>query len=108
MTKGIAEIQKSVPQIAVVGTGYTYLRQFSPYLAAGSLESKDVTLVGYGREAFAYPNYAKDILQNGYMQKEKCCIACGKCTEIMRAGGTAGCVIKDSEIYAKIYRRLCL
>ena len=93
--------------MAVVGTGYSWLRHLSPYLAAGNLENKNATLIGYGREAFAYPDYAKDILEKGYMQKDKCCIACGKCTQIMRAGGTPGCVIKDSDIYAKIYRRLC-
>ena len=32
------------------------------------------------------------------------CIACGKCTELMRAGSTAGCVIRD-EVYLPIYRR---
>ena len=32
------------------------------------------------------------------------CIVCGSCTQIMRDGGQAGCVVRDSEVYAPIYR----
>jgi len=108
LNSGIGQVQKAVPGIAVVGTGYSWLRQFSPYLAAGTLEKGLATFIGYGRESFAYPDFARDILQNGVLKKEKCCIACGKCTEIMRAGGTAGCVIRDAKVYAPIYRQYCV
>lgn len=108
LISGIGEVQRAVPGIAVVGTGYSWLRQFSPYIAADSLEKGLATLIGFGRESFAYPDFAKDILQHGGLKKDKCCIACGKCTEIMRAGGTAGCVIRDSNVYAPIYRQYCL
>jgi 2,4-dienoyl-CoA reductase-like NADH-dependent reductase (Old Yellow Enzyme family) len=104
---GIGQIQQSIPEMAIVGTGYSWLRQFSPHLAAGTLENKYATIIGYGREGFAYPDFSKDILNYGHMKKQKCCIACGKCTEIMRAGGTAGCVIRDSGVYGKIYREYC-
>jgi len=104
---GIGEVQKAVPGMAIVGTGYSWLRQFSPYLAAGTLERGYATLIGFGRETFAYPDFPKDIFNNGFVRKEKCCITCGKCTEIMRAGGTAGCVIRDSEVYGPIYKEYC-
>ena len=108
LTSGIGEVQKAVPDIAVVGTGYSWLRQFSPYLAAGTLEKGLATLIGYGREAFAYPDFARDLLKDGVIKKDKCCVTCGKCTEIMRAGGTAGCVIRDANVYAPIYRQYCM
>ena len=73
------------------------MREFSPYLAAGTLEQGLATLVGYGRETFAYPDFPKDIFSTGSMKKEKCCIACGKCADIMRAGGTTGCVVRDAK-----------
>jgi hypothetical protein len=38
------------------------------------------------------------------MDRKKCCIACSKCTEIMRDGGKTGCVVKDAEVYGPIYR----
>jgi 2,4-dienoyl-CoA reductase-like NADH-dependent reductase (Old Yellow Enzyme family) len=105
LVNGIGGIQKAVPGMAVVSTGYSWLRQFSQNLGAGSLENGLATFVGYGREAFAYPDFARDILQGGSLKKEKCCIACGKCTEIMRAGGTAGCVIRDAKVYAPLYKK---
>ncbi len=107
LINGIGEIQKDIPQMAVVGTGFSWLRQFSASLAAGTLEDGLATIIGYGRESFAYPDFAKDIIKNGSLIKEKCCIACGKCTDIMRSGGTTGCAIKDSKIYAPIYGKVC-
>jgi len=108
LINGIGEVQKAVPDMVVVSTGYSWMRQFAPYLAAGSLENGLAKMIGFGREAFAYPDYAKDILSGASMKKEKCCIACGKCTQIMRAGGTAGCVIKDAGVYAPLYKQYCL
>jgi hypothetical protein len=42
----------------------------------------------------------------GKMDRKKCCIACGKCTELMRLGGGCGCVIQDAEVYRPIYKKL--
>lgn len=104
MAHCVGEIQRAFPALKVMSSGLSYLRQFSANLAAGELESGVCTLAGFGREAFAYPTFARDILLHGGMEPGKCCIACGKCTELMRAGSTAGCVIRD-EAYLPIYRR---
>lgn len=106
--KGTAELKKAVPDMIVVGAGYSWLRQFAPYLGAGNIEKGNVDVIGFGRNAFAYPDFARDILQNGGMKKEKCCIACSKCTEIMRGGGTTGCVIRDNSVYVPIYKKYVL
>ena len=64
---------------------------------------------GFGRETLAYPDLAADICRTGELDQKRLCITCGKCTEIMRQkGGTPGCVVRDSEVYAPIYRELCL
>ena len=104
---GAEAIQKANPSVAVVGTGYSYLREFAPYAAAGALERGYSTLVGFGRMAFAYDRFADDFI-SGNTDKSKVCLACSKCTEIMRAGGTTGCPLRDQEIYLPIYRRLCM
>lgn len=108
LANGIRSVQKAFPDLAVVGTGYSWLRQFSPMLAAGEKESGGVTIVGYGRESFAYPDFAEDIRKTGGFQKEKCCITCGKCTELMRSGSETGCVIRDREIYLSKYQQSCM
>ena len=101
----VGEVRRAFPKLAVIGSGYSYLRQFAPALAAGAVESGVCDMACFGREAFAYPTFARDILQNGAMDPKKCCITCGKCTELMRAGSTAGCVPRDGATYAPIYQR---
>ncbi|MCL2344108.1 MAG: flavin oxidoreductase/NADH oxidase, partial [Firmicutes bacterium] len=74
-------------------------------LAAGYVQSGICKLVGFGRMAFAYPRFARDIL-SGEFDKKQSCITCGKCTELMRAGSVTGCVVRDG-IYTKLYQEKC-
>ena len=99
-------IHEAYPSLCLIGTGYSYLKEFSPYLAAGALKENYCSAVGFGRMAFAYEGFAKDMTA-GRFDRSKSCITCGKCTEIMRAGGTTGCPIRDREVYLPIYRQLC-
>ncbi len=103
LMRGAAKIQKAYPDMAVVGSGYTWLRNFAQYLAAGSIEKGYARIAGFGRQAFAYPDFARDIIYGGGMKKDKCCICCGKCTEIMRGGGTTGCAVRDAAVYQSIW-----
>ncbi|MGI5850946.1 MAG: flavin oxidoreductase/NADH oxidase [Caldicoprobacterales bacterium] len=100
----IRQIQESVPDMKVMATGFSWLREFAPYIAAGGIQKGWFSIAGFGRQSLAYPDFAKDILTKGIMDRKKSCIACSKCSEIMRDGGRAGCVIKDAKIYAPIYR----
>lgn len=98
------DIQKAAGDIPVIGNGYTWLRQFMPYAGAANIEDGKAAMLGIGRQAFAYPNCANDILQKGEMDPRKCCVACSKCTQIMRDHGRTGCVIRDSLVYAPLYK----
>lgn len=100
----IREVQSAAPEVAVIGTGFSWLRQFAPYVAAGAIQAGWFKLAGFGRQAFAYPDFARDICRNGAMDEKKVCIACSKCTVIMRDGGKTGCVPRDAQVYAPIYR----
>lgn len=90
----------------VIGTGFSWLRQYGTYAAAGMVKQDWTDLAGFGRQGFAYPNFANDILKNGKMDKTKVCISCSKCAELKGAKMKAGCVIRDQEIYLPIYREL--
>ena len=107
MINGAALLQKEFPDIAFIGTGYSFLRHLSPYLAAGAVSRGMITAAGFGRMAFAYDGFAKDVI-SGEMKSEKCCVTCGKCTELMRAFTTTGCPVRDSKVYAPIYREACV
>jgi 2,4-dienoyl-CoA reductase-like NADH-dependent reductase (Old Yellow Enzyme family) len=97
-------VQRACPGVAVVGTGYSYLRQYIPQFAAGTLHAGMAEIIGLGREAFAYPDFARDIIEKGEMDPNKVCISCSMCTQIMRDGGRAGCPIRDREVYGPILR----
>ena len=104
--KHAGTVQKAYPDMTFVGTGYSYLRHFAINAAAYTLENNLAKVVGFGRGAFAYKGFANDMI-NGFMDSKKSCLACSKCTEIMRANGTTGCPIRDSEVYMPIYKQYC-
>lgn len=101
----IGKVQVAFPNLCVIGSGLSYLRQFSPHLAAGGIEQGLFKLAGFGRQAFAYPQFPQDIFKNGGLTPKNCCIACGKCSQLMRAGTVAGCVIRDSSVYLDYYKQ---
>ena len=105
MLHGIAELKKSVPEITLIASGFSYLGVTAPSVAAGFIRDGGFDIAGFGRTIFAYPEFANDILKNGGMKKENICICCSKCTEIMRSGSTPGCVIRD-KLYADIYKEV--
>ncbi len=108
MLKGISEIKQAVPEIKIISSALSYLGVAAPFVASGFIEQGGFDIAGFGRTVFAYPDFAKDIINNGCMDKNKICICCSKCTEIMRTpGGTPGCVIRDKEVYAPIYSKQC-
>lgn len=108
MLKGIAQLKKQVPEMKFICSALSYLGVAAPHVVAGFVENGGFDIGGFGRTIFAYPDFAKDILKEGCMHKEKICICCSKCTEIMRSpGGTPGCVIRDKELYAPMHKALC-
>ncbi len=97
-------VQQAVPQVVVVGSGFSWLRNLWPYAAAGNILAGGMRVAGLGRQAFAFPAFAKEIIETGKLDRRHTCITCSSCTQIMRDGGRAGCVPFDKEIYAPIYR----
>ncbi|CEP67345.1 Aldolase-type TIM barrel [Moorella glycerini] len=108
MFKITREIQEAEPGLAVVGSGYSWLRQFFGHAAAANIARGAATLAGAGRLAFAYPDFARDLLINGQLDERQVCIACSRCTQIMRDGGRTGYVVRDVEIYLPIYKEISL
>jgi 2,4-dienoyl-CoA reductase-like NADH-dependent reductase (Old Yellow Enzyme family) len=61
-----------------IGTGFSWLRQFGAFAAAGMVKEGWTDLAGFGRQAFAYPDFANDIFEKNKMDKNKVCISCSK------------------------------
>ena len=75
------------------------LRKTPPHVAAGVISCGEAAIVGVGRMAFAYPDFARDLLEKGVLDPKRCCVACSGCTELMRGGGPTGCIMQDREFY---------
>ena len=104
-----AEIQRANPGLAVVGTGYSWLRHYALQAGAANVEAGRVSLVGLGRGALAYPDFAVDALEGAGMSANKACIGVSYCTALMRAKHhelgqfPTGCVPRDPG-YAQEFR----
>ncbi len=104
-----AAVQHAHPTLPVVGTGYSWLRHYALHAGAANVAAGDVTLVGLGRGALAYPDFAVDALHGDGMERDKSCIGVSYCTALMRAKHNefgqyaTGCVPRD-RIYAQPLR----
>ena len=99
------EIQRAFPDVAIVGSGYSWLGAAMPFVAAASKRNGLAAFTGLGRMAFAYPDFARDILTHGRLNRSKVCLACSACTQLMYDGRPTGCVVRDSRVYGPIHRR---
>ena len=97
--KGVSEIQHAMPDLPVLGSAFSYLRQFSPNLAAGMVEGGHCAMAGFGRMAFAHPQFVRELREQGEMNAKASCVTCGGCAVLLRSGTPAGCIIRDREVY---------
>ncbi len=107
MLKTTAELKKHTENMKLICSGLSYLGVAAPNVAAGFIKDGGFDLAGFGRMIFAYPSFARDILKNGGLDPKQICLACSKCTELMRAGSTPGCVLRDREVYLPLYQQFC-
>ncbi|MBN2558833.1 MAG: FAD-dependent oxidoreductase [Clostridia bacterium] len=98
-----SEIALAFPGMTFVTTGTSWLRQMTLNVGSHILRSGKGQIIGLGRMALAYPDFANDFFKNGYLGMGKVCITCSSCTQMMRDGMVSGCVIRDADTYAAIY-----
>jgi len=102
---GIHQLQQAVPEVAMISSAMTYLGAAAPHVAAACIRRGSFAFAGFGRLIFANPDFANQILHEGKLDSKKSCIACSKCTELMRSGHTPGCVIRDP-LYTALYQEV--
>jgi 2,4-dienoyl-CoA reductase (NADPH2) len=106
MIDGTSKIQHRFPDMLIVGSAYSYLRQYAPNVGAAIIQNRDATLIGFGRNSFAYPSLANDLMNNGSADPDKVCITCSGCSRLIRSLRPGGCVIRDREIYGNELKKL--
>ena len=97
-------IKEKFPTLVVVGSGLSYYRDDLMEQSNRLLTEGICDLVGYGRMWLAYPEFFRD-WQSGSFTPKKCCMACSKCTELMRAGQVSGCAVFN-EYYRNLYKEI--
>ena len=104
MINGIGVVKKAVPQMVVYASAPTYMRQYADLFTAGAIEEGLCDGMLFGRMAFADPDFAKQIIQEGRINPKKVCMTCGKCGDLIRAHKPTGCVVRDPEVFLPFYR----
>jgi 2,4-dienoyl-CoA reductase-like NADH-dependent reductase (Old Yellow Enzyme family) len=104
---------KKQVRVPIISSGYTYLRdgkndlkETDPakksflYWAEKTLKEGICDLVGIGRQSLADPLFAKKMIE-GKASEVNYCIACGSCSQLLRAQAQTGC-----PIYFEYYKKL--
>ena len=99
-------LKEKFPTLPVVGSGMSYYRQELMEISEALLRDGVCDFVGYGRMILAYPQFYADYL-NGNFDYKKCCVACSKCTSLMRAKCVSGCAVFN-DYYKKLYEEKVL
>jgi 2,4-dienoyl-CoA reductase-like NADH-dependent reductase (Old Yellow Enzyme family) len=87
--------KEAYPGLAIVGSGYSYLRGFKAHAAEHNIAAGRVDLVGVGRALLSYPDEVRRILQEGEAQPSRGCVICtgdSACTTGPRLGLKSGCI----------------
>ncbi len=106
MINGTSVFQKKFPDISIIGSAYSYLRQYAPNVGAAVIGNGDAAFIGFGRSSFAYPSLPLDLMRDGKADPSKICITCSGCTRLIRNLRPGGCVIRDRVIYGNELKKL--
>ena len=97
-------IKERHPELCVVGSGMSYYRENLFTESERLIKDGICDLVGYGRMWLAYPEFYRSFL-DGSFETKKCCVACSKCTELMRGGRVSGCAVFNP-YYRELYKEM--
>lgn len=104
-----SELQQAFPHLPMVGSGYSYLQEFLFQAGASNIRGGRITLVGVGRAALPQPDFARQLMENGRLDRKRVCRTFSYCTALMRAKHNelgqfaTGCPPFDKETYGPIW-----
>lgn len=89
------DVKRAVPELLVVGTGYSYLQEWLPYVAQREVRMGHVDFVGLGRSMLSYPELPRDALAGARLDRRRICRTFSDCTTAPRNGLPSGCYPLD-------------
>jgi 2,4-dienoyl-CoA reductase-like NADH-dependent reductase (Old Yellow Enzyme family) len=90
------ELKQQFPDLILVGSAYSYLQDFLPYVAQAAVREGRTDFAGLGRMLLAYPSFLLDVIQGRPLQRKLICRTFSDCTTAPRAGMPSGCYPLDS------------
>ncbi len=91
----VRRLKQLFPDLALVGTGYTYLQEYLPHVAQAAVREGWVDSVGVGRMLLAYPEYLWQALHGEPVDRSRLCRTFSDCTTAPRNGLISGCYPLD-------------
>ena len=104
------ELQRTFPDLPIVGSGYSWLQIYAPHAAAKNIAEGNISFFGIGRNSLAYPDFARDALQRGELDERRVCKTLTYCTFLMRQKDhplgqfPTGCPPFDKSVYGPIMK----
>jgi len=96
----VRAVRAAFPGLPLVGTGYSYLQEWLPYMAEAEVGAGHVDFVGLGRMVLAYPRLPADVLAGLPLERRRICRTFSDCTTGPRNNMVSGCYPLDEH-----YRR---
>lgn len=90
-----ARLKARFPDLAVVGTGYSYLQEWLPHVGQNAVRTGKIDFVGLGRMALSYPELPADVLAGRNLDRKRICRTFSDCTTAPRNGLVSGCYPLD-------------
>lgn len=91
-------LQNEFPELAVIGTGMSWLRQFFPQVAAAAVGGGLMTIAGQGRGSLAYPDWPAALDRDGTLAADRVCTTCSLCSKHLREGKPVRCLVYDNRL----------
>ena len=105
-----ARVQSEVPDVPVVGSGFSWLQDFVPQAAAANVSLGRAAFAGIGRGTLSQPDFVKQLADTGRLDRKRVCRTFSYCTNLMRTKDhplgqyATGCPPFDKEVYGPLWK----
>jgi 2,4-dienoyl-CoA reductase-like NADH-dependent reductase (Old Yellow Enzyme family) len=105
------QLQRQFPDLPMVGSGYSYLQEYLFHAAAANIRDGRIAIIGVGRAALPQPDFARQLLEHGRLDRKRVCRTFSFCTALMRSKHNelgqfpTGCPPFDKEVYGPIWEQ---
>ena len=90
-----AELKRRVPELILVGSGYSYLQEWLPNVGQAVVRLGMADSIGLGRMVLSYPELPADVTAGRTLARRKICRTFSDCTTAPRNGLVSGCYPLD-------------